>query len=173
MSVSFKIIAIKDDLKKIFTEYENIAFVKYYKCGAFENNEKSVVKSMSTFKKLGISINGKTGDNKYLVMKSTNTCKFREVANSNREVKYFIDDIKNKKTFTIDLQGVYGENNIVVTTVNNIYDVNSTDSELYNIFKQVCNKYCREYSDNCLIGLCASKLKDTHNFVFDLVEENN
>lgn len=160
MAVSFNIFALKDDLKKIFSEYEKAAAVKYYKCGAFENNEKSTAKSLAAYKNLGISISGVNGDNKFLVMKANNTCKFNEVINSNNEVKYYIDDLRNKKTFTIDLQGVF-QDKIIKTVVNTIYD---NDNEIFKIFIQTCEKYCIR-CDNDFIGIYANKAKNNYQFI--------
>lgn len=159
MAISFNIFAIKDDFKRIFSEYENTIPVKYYKCGMFENNEKSTAKNMVSYKNLGISINGINGDNKFLVIKANNTCKFNAVANADKEVKYYIDDLRNKKTFTIDLQGIY-QDKIVKTVVNNIYD----DNELFNTFIQVCKKHCIK-NNNDLIGIYANKVKDNYIFM--------
>ena len=161
MAICFNMFVIKDDLKKIFSEYEKTISVKYYKCGAFENNEKSTVKSMLNYKNLGTSINGTNNDNKYLVMKANNTCKFNEIASADKKVKYYIDDIRNKKTFTIDLQGIF-EDKLVKTTVSTIYD---NDNELFKIFKEICNKYCVTYNNNNLIGLSAKKIANKYQLI--------
>lgn len=144
----------KKDLGNIFSEFQKINLVNYYRCGKSDGNKITDITKTDNF---GLSLSGRHIGNQYLVVKGDETV---QLDNYGHIYQKF-----NDTSICVDLGGLYTEDTILPTTVSTVWYDNVNSKKIYNSLKSIVKRHSVSIANGYMILKNAYQKKEELRFV--------
>lgn len=157
LSRSFRIFATKEDLIRIFLDFQHNIKIHYFKCGRIYDLIETANITNGAF--LGISTKGNhTNCHKDVIplKRKNNMCQDNSI--------FFLDQELNESSVVINIGGIYEDKALFPTEISTIWYENIESKELYTMLKKSCEKYVACTKNGYLIGKDAYLYKNQYRF---------
>lgn len=162
LSRSFRIFATKEDLIRIFLDFQHNIKIHYFKCGRIYDLIETANITNGAF--LCISTKGNHTNNRWLVChkdviplkRKNNMCQDNSI--------FFLDQELNESSVVINIGGIYEDKALFPTEISTIWYENIESKELYTMLKKSCEKYVACTKNGYLIGKDAYLYKNQYRF---------
>ena len=162
LSRSFRIFATKEDLIRIFLDFQHNIKIHYFKCGRIYDLIETANITNGAF--LCISTKGNHTNNRWLVChkdviplkRKNNMCQDNSI--------FFLDQELNESSVVINIGGIYEDKALFPTEISTIWYENIESKELNTMLKKSCEKYVACTKNGYLIGKDAYLYKNQYRF---------
>lgn len=168
MTRRFRAFVEKEDLEKIFIEYQNSLEVYYVP--TYSDDGAITIADITQIPDLGINFHGShIGNNQFRVFFQNTQCAWRHYqcpSSDNKEIINRSSTLcdENTELIDIDLGGIYKENNIFPTEIGTIHYENENVKKLFNELKKCFRKNSQKTIHGYFIGEKAFENRKKYRF---------
>jgi len=134
--------ALKNDIEEIIKSIENQIAIKYYKSGLLDNKDVPNYNSILDIPNIGFVQSGDWNrTDSYLILKKKASLKIESVPQRKGGKKFGVDQLKNSKSITLKLGGIYLEEENILVGGRIVTVSSKKDSlEIYKLFSDNLKK---------------------------------